>query len=318
MTQLIRGKKRKPLAMVIYGVPGVGKSSLAAGAPNPIFLGPEENDELSVLRFPKTTTYAQVMSYLDELIAGKHKSENIQTVVLDSIDAVERLITKEICDSEPGKTMETARKGYGKAWSESAAKLWALKEKLVTLRDQGQYNIIVIGHSIKNKFSDPLLATEYDTFEMCLHKGKKMDCNSFFIDWASTVLFCNWKNYKSEDGNYAVSLGKREILTEYRPSHIAKNRFNFPYSIDMLDKPNELKTFGIIMNYIDQFYNSGASANTQQNELAMLIHKVKELMTEIKDEKLLPTIEAAVNSSINNFKELTVIHDRLREIVSNQ
>lgn len=317
MTSIIRGKVKKPLAMVAFGVPGVGKSTFAAGSPNPVFVGPEENDELDVARFPIVKKYDQMIGYLDELIKGVHKKGNFKTIVIDSIDALQKLIEKEILATEPGKTMATARKGYGKAFGEVGVKLWAIREKLETLRDQTDYNIIVLGHAIKKKFDDPVLMTNYDVWEMCLHKTDKVDFNSFFTEWASTVLFMNWKNYKSEDEKHAFSIGKREILTEFRPSHLAKNRFNLPYSIEM-DAQNPLNTFSILSAHIENFYQSGQTA--QFDPLPQLVQEVKALLARVKSEEFKtqhgPTIEAAIERPVK--EQLEVFKGRLNEIVQNQ
>lgn len=318
MTTIIRGRKRKPLAMVVYGIPGVGKTDFAGGAPNPIFIGPEENDEKTYARFPIVKTFAQQIGYMDELIKGVHKKEGFETVVIDSIDAIEKLICKEIVASEPGKNMSTARKGYGKAWDEVGQKLWQLREKLEVLRDTTNYNIIVLAHSIKNKFSDPLLETEYDTYEMSLHKGKKTDFNSYFTEWASTVFFINSISYKSDDGQFARSLGRRQLFTECRPSHVAKNRFNLPYQIELDPIYPENNNFKKILAMIDSFYNGGGVANTAANDLAMLLHEVKTLANTVNDDTMRPAVLSAITNSQNNYNELAVIKNRLLELTQNQ
>lgn len=318
MTNLIMGREREPVVAFVYGVPGVGKSTFAAGAPNPIFVGPERNKEINALKFPQNQTHAQLMDYLREIEKGKQDKHNIRSVVLDAITTEEKVINQEIVKSEPGKTMETARKGYGKAWAESLTKLYEIREQLQTIADKKEMNIIVLAHSIKAEFSDPLLMTSYDTYKPALHVGKKFDHNSVFIDWASSVLFLTWKAYATEDRQYATAIGKREIKTEYRPSHIAKNRYNLPETIEM-DMANPLNTFGIFMSHVERFYASGELPNTQANDLAILQHKTKELFSKVSDSnQSRQAIESALDSEWQNFINLKVIHDRLKEIVDNQ
>lgn len=332
MTSLIRGREKGPLAMLVYGVPGVGKSTFASGANNPVFLGPERNQDLQATKFPRNKTHAELMGYLKEIEQGKHDKDNFRTVVLDSIDMHQNIIHADICATEPGKTMETARKGYGKAYKEAAKMLFELRDQIELIMNKKEMDIIILGHSIKIDFNDPMIGTNYDRYEMCLHKGKKFDHNSIFVDWASSVLFLNWKIYATEDGNHAVSIGKREILTEYRPSHLAKNRYNLPYSIEMLDDAQKVQqgltpeTFKVVQGHIDQFYASGADANTFQNDFNILIHECKNLFAEVNDENVKPQIEGAINGFLTSaitdptetLKNLTVVRDRINEIVSNQ
>lgn len=313
--------------MLVYGVPGVGKSTFATGANNPVFLGPERNGELNnVAKFPRNKTHAELMGYLKEIEQGKHDKNNFRTLVLDSVDMHEKIIHADICAKEPGKTMETACKGYGKAYKESLKMLFELRNGIELIMNKKEMDVIILGHSIKVDFNDPMVGTNYDRYEMCLHKGKKLDHNSVFIDWASSVLFLNWKIYASQDGNNATSLGKREILTEYRPSHLAKNRYNLPYSIDMLDDKQAImngqkpQTFAMVQQYIDQFYASGAQADTFQNDFNMMFGQCKDYMVQVKDESILPAIEQALNevAQSNDMNNLNIIKDRLFEIVSNQ
>ena len=42
LSSLVRAKSDKPPRIVIYGVPGIGKTSLAAEFPDPIFIQTEE------------------------------------------------------------------------------------------------------------------------------------------------------------------------------------------------------------------------------------------------------------------------------------
>ena len=127
------------------------------------------------------------------------------------------MIHVEIVDTDKKNSMALARGSYGKAYEEAAAKLWRIKKDCEILRDKNGYNVIVIGHATKSHYTDPLLEIDYDMFEMGLHKSGRRDCNSFFTEWASTVLFINWATYKSSDEKFAKGVGTREVLTEHRP-----------------------------------------------------------------------------------------------------
>jgi len=332
MSDLIEGVQREPLVIVAYGVPGVGKSTFAAGSESPIFIGPERNGSLNVSKLKRTISHDQLCQQLRDISIGKYDSKNFRTCVLDSIDMHEKDIHKGIMDREKGSTMATAMKGFGKAYNFAGNQLLEVRTLLDEVRNKKEMGLIVLGHSIVTKFTDPMLATDYDVYEMCLHKTKRIDYNSLFTDWADMVLFLNWKTYKTEDGNHAVSIGKREILTEYRPSHLAKNRFNLPYSIEMLDDSQDLKmgrrpqTFGILQNYVNDFYNSGSIANTFQNDFNIIVHECKQGISEIRDESIKPLIEKSINDICTNattnpqntLNNLIIIRDRIKEIVANQ
>ena len=322
MTKITRGRKANAIGTVIYGTPGVGKSTLAAGAPSPIFIGPEENAEMDVARFPIVKSYGQLIGYLKELEQGKHKNENFKTVVLDSISGMEKIIHDEIASRESGKTIATVMKGYGRGHEEAARQLWGIREALEQIRAKMNYNIIVIGHSVKTLFNDPVLQTEYDVYEMSLHKSKRRDCNSFFTEWASMVLFLNWVTHKTSDDKYVVGQGKREILTEYRPSHTAKNRFGLPYSINI----DQGKGWELIQSHLNDFYASGKKEKVARPEFDALLAEVATAITEVTDKSIVPkindyykkTMEDADQNLEEGFKKLKNLRNRIKEIIANQ
>src|SRR3989442_74866 len=68
IANVTRGKVLGPARIIVYGVDGVGKSTFAAGAPNPIFLGTEDGTRhLDVARFPAPQTWAEVLEAIRNL-----------------------------------------------------------------------------------------------------------------------------------------------------------------------------------------------------------------------------------------------------------
>lgn len=51
------GRSNRPPRLLVYGVEGIGKSTFAAHAPNPIFIQTEDGlDELECSKFPLATS----------------------------------------------------------------------------------------------------------------------------------------------------------------------------------------------------------------------------------------------------------------------
>ena len=92
LSSISRGKRLRHIFALIYGTDGVGKSTLCSHAPNPIFVGTEQ---LDVARFPQTETIGELLTQLRALETEKHE---FGTVVLDSLDWIEPLIWKAVCD----------------------------------------------------------------------------------------------------------------------------------------------------------------------------------------------------------------------------
>ena len=76
---------------MIYGTDGVGKSSMCSHAPNPVFIGTEQ---LDVARFPQTDSIGELLAQIRALSTDIHE---FYSIVLDSLDWVEPLIWKAVC-----------------------------------------------------------------------------------------------------------------------------------------------------------------------------------------------------------------------------
>jgi hypothetical protein len=104
LSTISRGKRPRHIFALLYGVDGVGKSFWASHAPRPIFIGAEKGTEqLDVARFPQTESISELLAQIRALATEKH---DFDSVVLDSLDWVEPLIWKAVCDEGKVETIE--------------------------------------------------------------------------------------------------------------------------------------------------------------------------------------------------------------------
>src|SRR5262249_38388869 len=90
-----RGRVHKPPRLMVYGTEGIGKSTFAAGAPQPVFIQTEDGlDQIDCAHFPLATSYEDVVAALSELRTEAHDYES---VVIDSLDWLERLLWDKVC-----------------------------------------------------------------------------------------------------------------------------------------------------------------------------------------------------------------------------
>ena len=68
--QIIRGKQKTALKVVVYGPEGIGKSTFAAQFPNPLFIDTEGGTKhMDVARTPKPTSWVMLLGLVKECIA---------------------------------------------------------------------------------------------------------------------------------------------------------------------------------------------------------------------------------------------------------
>lgn len=231
LASLKTGAVQKPPRIIAYGPHGVGKTTFAAQTPAPVFIQTEDGlGEMDAPHFDLATTYAEVIEALTALCAEDH---NFQTVCLDSLDWLERLIWSEVCRTQGVKTIEDI--GYGKGYV-MALDFWREYMTAINyLRSEKQMTIFQTAHAEVKRFDDPS-TDPYDRYQIKLHKA----ASALVQEHADIVLFCNYKvsTTKSDTGfgnkrTRAVGSGERVCYTQEKPSFLAKNRYSMPAELPM-------------------------------------------------------------------------------------
>lgn len=94
--QIIRGKQKTALKVVVYGPEGIGKSTFAAQFPNPLFIDTEGGTKhMDVARTPKPTSWVMLLGLVKECIADPSLCG---TLIIDTMDWAELLCSRYVCD----------------------------------------------------------------------------------------------------------------------------------------------------------------------------------------------------------------------------
>ena len=221
----------------MYGTEGIGKSTTAADAPNPIFIPTEDGlDQIDCASFPLATRLADVDAAVRTLIRENH---DFETVVIDSADWLERLVWDALCEQYGVNSIEKVDGGYAKGYTHALTHWRKLLGDLNTLRNQCGMCVIVLAHAKVEKFEDPEFSA-YDRYSPRLHKH----VTALVTEWADAVLFATRKfRTESEEAGFnrtrsiAVALGtdggERVLRTVGGPSCVAKNRHSLPAEIPL-------------------------------------------------------------------------------------
>lgn len=230
--KLKQGSSQVAPRIVLYGIPGIGKSTLASQAPNPVFVPTE--DGLSALKnvpqFPVAKTIQEFESNIDMLIREKHE---FSTVIVDTADWLETLICEDILRANKSANMATACGGYGAAWGVLKNKFRELLNKMEWFRDN-HIMTIFIAHSSIQKIATPE-SGEFDQYSLKLNHGTNKSPGgvaSLLVEWADAVLFLTRKN-GSEKG--ASVGGERILRCVTTMTAECKNRWGMP---DFLEGDN--------------------------------------------------------------------------------
>jgi hypothetical protein len=250
LSTISRGKRPRHIFALFYGTDGVGKTTICSHAPNPIFIGAEKGTEqLDVARFPQTDSIGELLAQIRALQTEKHEFDS---VVLDSLDWVEPLIWKAVCDEGKVENIEQFGGGYGKGYVR-ALDLWRTLIKELAILNQNMH-VLLIGHAQIKSFQDPELPTAYDRYQLKINDKAA----ALVREAADAVLFARFETELVRATGAKTKVrgeGKRIMYTESRPGFDAKNRFNLPFVM-----PLDWKTLG---DAIKAFY--GIKENGSSN-----------------------------------------------------
>ncbi len=223
-----------PIA-TLYGVPKVGKTSLAAEFPNPVYLNTAgESPPIDIVDLPSNTdengnpapveTFDEVLDFVSELITEEH---DFGTLIVDSLDGLEPLVWSHTCAINGWSNLEEP--GFGKGYL-AADEVWREYLRAIEALAQKGVWIVQIAHTEITRFDSPT-TDPYSRYGIKLHKRA-----SALVQEASSIIgFMNYRaTIKEKDVGHnkkvsrADGSGERQIHLEERPGFIAGNRFGMP------------------------------------------------------------------------------------------
>jgi len=228
LESVITGKKVRPLLTVLYGPPGVGKTTWASKAPNPIFIPTERGvDQVGATRFPMPETFGRFCSMVRAVANENH---GYQTLVIDTADGLEALIWADVCENKKVTSIEELK--WGDGYTAAKGKWRRLLNELVTLSER--MNVVILAHAHIKIFNDPALPDPYDMWKIKMH-DKSAEVLRECVD---NILFaCHEvtlaKDKPTDDKGKGLHSGKRIIHTTAGTGYEAKNRFELDDPIDL-------------------------------------------------------------------------------------
>lgn len=236
LEQLKPKRSTKPPRIILYAVSGFGKTTFASQAPSPVFLQAEDGQgDLELSSTGLLRDFDQLMEGVAFLAEEKH---DFKTVVLDTADATEKLIYKEVVrrHNEGGKQIQSIEDiGYGKGYVKALEVWQEVLHGMDYLRDEKGMMPIILAHSLIKAYTPPD-QDSFDRYRFNLH-DKSSD---LLLGWADVVLFGNYKVHTKVSGEgfdkttKGIGGSERALYTEERAAHWGKNRYGLPYEIPFI------------------------------------------------------------------------------------
>lgn len=225
--------KEHPIVL-LYAVEKVGKSSLAAEFPDPVFIqtnGENLPADVTVDSFTPNASLESLDGLFEAIEALFTEEHPYKTFCVDAADGLERLVQAEACKRNNWPDIEAP--GYGKGYA-AAEGVWnEVMVALTALRDAKAMNIVLIAHAETFRFDSPT-SDPYARYRPNLRKSTA----DLIQSSADIIAFINYRvSIKKEDVGFNKEVkrgegqGFRIIYLEERPGFIAGNRYGMPSEI---------------------------------------------------------------------------------------
>lgn len=226
MLNITKGKIDRAQKVVIYGPEGIGKTSLASRFPDPLIIDTEGGTaHMDVRRIDKPETWEELLQIVKEVAAT---SGICQTLVIDTADWAEQLVTTYLCNKYKQNSIESF--GYGKGYTYLAEEFARLLSACDLVISAG-INVVITAHAKMRKFEQPDEMGAYDRWELKVSK----QVAPLLKEWCDYLFFCNYQTFvvTSETNTAKAQGGKRVIYTTHHPAWDAKTREPLPDVIDL-------------------------------------------------------------------------------------
>lgn len=234
LKEITDSRKARAPAVILYGVPGLGKTSFAASIPDVCFMIDDSERGIDTLKasgcvprsiktLPPYSDWQGVLDTLDQFAEQEH---DFKWLAIDTLGGLERLCHEHVCGRNfDGDWSEKGFLSFHRGYEVALADWRGLLKRLDRVRDRG-IRLICLAHSTVKPFHNPA-GDDYDRYFPDMHPKTW----TLTAKWADIIMFGNFlvtvEEGKGAGGHHRV------LYTEYTAAWEAKNRHGLPFEISM-------------------------------------------------------------------------------------
>lgn len=229
---IIKGKLARAQRVILYGQEGVGKSTLAAAFPRPLFLDTEDGSHhLPVDRVPVSSLADVVGAVADVQRLRDARQCEYDTIVIDTADALWRMSADAVCSENGWKNVE--QPGFGKGYALASNRFCSIFSGLDGLMRSGMH-VVVVAHAKVVKLNLPD-APEFARYclKVSAPSSQAETAREFLKEWCDALIYCAIRNVVDGAKGKAVRAHERVAYCTSNPHCESKNRLGLPAEVPM-------------------------------------------------------------------------------------
>ena len=242
-----------PQIITFCGDAGLGKSSLAATFPKPIFVRCEDGVARIPQAFrpqalPPIRTEEQLWEQLKALV---HEDHDYKTAVIDTVSAADRMFVQSICRPENAKRADQGKPplalnaimgGYGAGFSALAARHQQVRNAAEMMRIKKGMNVIFLAHTEVGTMRLPDM-DDFSRYSLRMTHDKSLPP---YLDDVDAVGFLRQRivlRGDEDERKKAVSDETRELVMHVTASNVSKNPYGITEPIEVKLGENPLAEY---------------------------------------------------------------------------
>lgn len=290
--------EERPNRLHVYGMPGIGKSTLASKFPAPIFMAFDDGQYkiAGAKKFPvKPESFSEVLDGIHFLETDEHK---YQTLVFDLIEGIEPLIYKQVVaervNSKGSKVRSIDEFGFQDGYRMAVDYWRTFTTALERMQRARNIEVIFLSHEVTRSVKNPN-GEDYMRAEPNVHRNAV----DYLYGWTDYVLQATKEVYTTTSRNRVKghSDGVHILRSAGQPAYVAKRRTALP---DPLELDGDL---------LYELMHSTASM------VEPLLAEIHELAAQV-DEAVSAKVLAALEQAGDDTNELSRIRGKLESIVA--
>jgi hypothetical protein len=218
----ITTKRKKPAwKVLLYGVAGVGKTSISLASEKYLLLDVEKGSRLlgDIRRIDDEENPLNTLELIKEGLREAYQDPDTQTVVIDSITELNKIFEAEVLKE---MKIPSLLHNYGSGYTPFKNKWDAFLKTLDLLVYKANKNVILIGHNETSSEHDAMLGIEVTKEKIHVDKRILKDIVANF----DGVFFYGFEKMLDEKRNIAKGTTRRRLITSGNDDlYIAKSRF---------------------------------------------------------------------------------------------